>query len=313
MSDFQPLLDTLKQQTTTTDPGEYGYLLDALPSFLSEPQQVLDQIGNVYAQFQRDVLMRGEKLDDNKMSEVDSRYLDVMLARIEQLSDEPWSVSRPLQSRLMGSCRDNCVLLVSLLRHIGIAARLRYGFIHTCFNVHLPIIDHTIVEYRHETQGRWILVEPMLTSDYKASYKLDIDGTDLDESHFISAADAWKTIKQDHSKRLLFSGFKKSELWGAILIRNNVIKNLVASIEYEPLMWDCWGYVGKKLVNQEDIDKQIQLMDSLTMHDLRDDSEWQQAKQKYLADPELKIGDINCLSPHAGLYTIENRNQGITT
>lgn len=74
------------------------------------------------------------------------------------LNHQPLDVPREPQERIVGTCRHFAVLACALLRHQGIAARVRCGFA-TYFQP-AQGLDHWIVEHRDPTVPRWIRIDP---------------------------------------------------------------------------------------------------------------------------------------------------------
>ncbi len=62
----------------------------------------------------------GVELSDERRGESHLRPTDRMLDRLLAHDDRPLSAARPLDTRLVGTCRDFTVLLVALLRAKGI-------------------------------------------------------------------------------------------------------------------------------------------------------------------------------------------------
>src|SRR5262245_40353097 len=122
-----------------TDPSRYAYLLDDLPDDLEELCRVVQGIYIHYmvAQSSKSGVPRSH------LRQVDSRYVEVMLAQVIALSDRPLMEPRPVQRRFVGCCRDAALLLCAMLRHKGIPAIARAGFA-TYINIGAPSfnVDH---------------------------------------------------------------------------------------------------------------------------------------------------------------------------
>ena len=103
--------------------------------------------------------------------DLDNRYMEVILERISNRSEQPLTQARPPEKRFVGSCRDYALVLCSILRHKGIPARLRCGFDHY-FNVKPDLYDdHWVCEYRDEKGVRWKLVDANVDHIVKEKYK----------------------------------------------------------------------------------------------------------------------------------------------
>ena len=65
---------------------------------------------------------------------------------------------RKPENRLMLICRDNALLLASILKYRGIPARVRYGF--APYLIPGFHANHVICEVWNEKDNRWMLVDP---------------------------------------------------------------------------------------------------------------------------------------------------------
>jgi len=132
------------------------------------------------------------QVPEERRKELYLRSVPQMLGQILALDPSPLSVPRPPERRKVSICRDFAVLLVSMLRHQGIPARLRIGFA-GYFRAKRPRYwDHRIAEYWDEGLNRWVLVDAMVDGLHRKALGLKIDPLDIAaESPFILAGDAW--------------------------------------------------------------------------------------------------------------------------
>jgi len=94
-----------------------------------------------------------ERFEENQIRPA-GRLADVLLG----LDPAPLSELREPPRRVVGTCRHFAVLACALLRHRGIASRVRCGFA-TYFQPGQGL-DHWIVEYREDTSKRWVRLDP---------------------------------------------------------------------------------------------------------------------------------------------------------
>jgi len=120
-----------------------------------------------------------------RMPQVDSREVPVMLQTILDYSSAPLSKPREMDQRFVNCCRDFATLSVSILRHKGIPTRVRYGTA-TYFEPGY-FIDHAIVEFWDKDQNRWRRVDTQLDPHHDWG----VDPFDVSEDKFITGADGW--------------------------------------------------------------------------------------------------------------------------
>ncbi len=154
------VLDRYRQYGTFTDPGQYAYLYDHLPDSLADLCRV------IRSQF----INQGWELDRYRHQIPRERwnesikYPTVKSALEGLLSYDSRGLvkDRKVEHRLVLICRDQALLLASVLKHRGIPARVRYGF--------APNMPpgfhsfHVICEVWNANDRRWMLVDPSVES-----------------------------------------------------------------------------------------------------------------------------------------------------
>ena len=153
--------------------------------------------------------------------------LDALLAQ----DPAPLMVPRPAPRRVVGTCRHFAVVACALLRHRGIAARVRCGFA-TYFQPGRGV-DHWITEYRRD--GRWVRID----SEILGRSVLD-HPEELRTGEFLTGGEAWCAYRQGEIDAATF-GVHGTENWGPAEIRGNAVKDLAALNKVEMLPWDEWG------------------------------------------------------------------------
>ncbi|HEV7658052.1 MAG TPA: transglutaminase-like domain-containing protein [Mycobacteriales bacterium] len=144
---------------------------------------------------------------------------------------EPLTVARPPAQRVVGTCRHFAVLACALLRHQGIAARVRCGFA-TYFRSGQGL-DHWIVEYR--TDDRWVRLDAEILGGPVLA-----DAADLRPGQFLSGGEAWLAYRSGQIDAATF-GVDGTENFGPAEIKGNAVKDLAALNKVEMLPWDEWG------------------------------------------------------------------------
>jgi Transglutaminase-like superfamily len=178
---------------------------------------------------------------------------DLILALLA-LDQHPLNVPRKPERRIVGTCRHFAVLACALLRHHGVAARVRCGFA-TYFQPGQGL-DHWIVEYQNPTESGWIRVDPEILGS-------DILGraTHLARGDFLSGGEAWLAYRQGEIDGASF-GVYGTQNWGPAEIRGNAVKDLAALNKVEMLPWDEWGrmteaYDGKTGADYDELLDQL--------------------------------------------------------
>jgi len=149
------LLDFYCQYSSFTDPGEYAYLYKNLPDSLPELCRLIkSQFINPYE------LPKYEGQIPKERSNEIMKYPTVKLALEGLLSYDSSGLvqDRKPEDRLVLICRDNAILLASILKSRSIPARVRYGFApYLMPDFHA---NHVICEVWNEKDKRWMLVDP---------------------------------------------------------------------------------------------------------------------------------------------------------
>lgn len=149
----------------------------------------------------------GFTIPDKRKSETHLRSIERMLDRLLAIDDQPLSVARPVDKRLIGICHHFALLLVAILRAKGIPARYRCGF-GSYFNP--PYFEeHVVCEYWNALQARWVIVDPQFDKVWREKLEIDHDILDVPRDGFIMAGDAWVQCRSgvaDPSKFGIFKG-----------------------------------------------------------------------------------------------------------
>jgi hypothetical protein len=154
--------------------------------------------------------------------------------RLALLDREDWT-GLPPERRTSGTCRDFALMLCSLLRQRGVAARVRCGFA-TYFSDN-PFEDHWVCEYRIEGEGRWALADAQLDALMCDRLRITFDPTDLPAGMFLNAGEAWTAWREGRRDADVFGhGAAK----GAWFLRVNLMRDLLALNKQETSDWDAW-------------------------------------------------------------------------
>lgn len=227
-------------QSPVTQTGLADTALDALPSDLATLRAVSRQLVFHY-EGSGDFAANG--ISPNRISEIDTRYVDAMFALLQERGGPVSLRPRPPGERLVGCCRDFAVLFVAMARHKKIPARVRVGF--AAYFDPGWFHDHVIAEVWDKAQQRWRLIEPEIDDDHIAA----IDGTTIDPldvptDKFITAPRAWlltRAGEQDAERFVVAPDLQIPDTRGFWYLRHNLIHDLAALNKTEMLLWDEWG------------------------------------------------------------------------
>ncbi|QYX82370.1 transglutaminase-like domain-containing protein [Streptomyces akebiae] len=237
-------------QSAFTDPGDLAPLYADLPR---DPARL--------ARVARDLMIhRGEGgtfghavAPERLHDDAETRYLDDILRLVVERNDAPLSHRREPGDRFVGVCRDFSLLHCSLLRHIGVPARLRSGFA-TYFGENGFHADHVVTEYWDPARG-WLFADAQLTEPLVAdAWSIDFDPMDVPRDRFLVAGKAWRAIRAGEADPRTFGLHPPEEgpLNGEWFVAGNVRLDLAALNKVETLLWDIWGTEtepGRELVD----------------------------------------------------------------
>jgi len=223
------------QHSVITDPRENVHLFDGLPRDLLGLVKTVQGL-LVYIEWAKSYNMR---VPEERRQELYLRSVPQMLGHILALDPSPLPVPRPPERRKVSICRDFAVLLVSMLRHQGIPARLRIGFA-GYFGAKRPRYwDHRITEYWNEGLNRWVLVDAMVDDLHRKALNLKIDPLNItDDSPFISAGDAWRRCREGKADPEDFGDSPDDR--GMPPIRYALLHDLDALNKVELVGFDAW-------------------------------------------------------------------------
>ena len=166
------VLDFYKQYSPFTDPGEYAYLYETLPDSLTELCSVIrSQFIHPYAE-----LPKYRELIPKERGDESFEYPTVLsiLKGLVTYNSSGLTKDRKPEERLILGCRENAILLASILKYRGIPARVRSG--HVTYLRPGFHLSHTICEVWNEHENRWMLVDPSMV-------KIDFSREQFDFSH----------------------------------------------------------------------------------------------------------------------------------
>jgi hypothetical protein len=277
----QQILDFYSRPTAMTSGGKHAARFDELPNDVGELTRIIQGLG-LYEYVASDFY--GFTIPDKRKSETHIRPIGRMLDHLFALDDQPLSIPRPVDKRLIGICHHFALLLVAMLRAKSIPARYRCGF-GSYFN--RPFFEeHVVCEYWNAAEARWVLVDPQFDEVWRAKLKIDHDILDLPRDRFLIAGDAWVQCRAGEADSSKF-GIFKGDLRGLWFIAGEIVRDVAALNKMEMLPWDVWGAIPhpNELLN----DDRLAFFDRLAALTLSPDASFAQLRTLYEGDDRLRV------------------------
>jgi len=228
-------------QSATADPGRFARFYAGLPSDIEALVAIVqglivdkDFIG----------LYEVTLEEQERLGEVDTRYASDILERLIGKDDRSLGRPREPGARFVGSCRDYALLLCSMLRHVGIPARLRFGFATYFSRIPETFGDHCVCEYWNQALSRWVLVDANVDPVVKSKVGVTANAFDLARDQFVIASDGWKLARAGKVGPDRF-GVPSIKIQGLWFIRGSLMRDLAALNKVEMLPWDYWGLADR--------------------------------------------------------------------
>jgi hypothetical protein len=136
----------------STNPGDYIYLYNDLPKAL---ESLCDLV-----QYQLVHPWNGGPQPQGRHYEPRNNHrVQDMLGQLVQMNSAGLVIDRLLDERVIASCRENALLLTSILRYQGIPSRVRAGWVKYLSSDPSKFTDHWVSEVWREEEKRWLLVD----------------------------------------------------------------------------------------------------------------------------------------------------------
>jgi hypothetical protein len=203
-------------------------------------------------------------------------------ATLDAAGPGPLGERREPADRAVGVCRHFTVVATALLRAQGIPARGRVGFA-TYFQPGV-FVDHWVVEYWNEAQGRWVLTDAQIDAVQAAALKPDFDPLDTPRDRFILAGDAWRQCRTGAADPARFGIF---DMWGLWFVAHNLLLDVAALNNMEMLPWDDWGPMVAP--GEQPTAEQLALFDRLADLTLDPDARFAELRGLYETGPSLRV------------------------
>ena len=202
----EKILEFYKKTSLYTDLGLYTDFAKNLPNDINE--LCLLQRNQIIHPFDlSNEVMRNDSNspygDMMKVSKTSLRYendifptAQAVLAELLR-RDKNYSIDRKIEDKVHVCCREQTILLASILKSKNIPARARSGFAKYVSASGTQAGDHWITEYYSSTNKRWTLVDADIYFDKDI---LDFDLLDIPRQNFIFGAEAYLGIRENKFK-----------------------------------------------------------------------------------------------------------------
>jgi hypothetical protein len=286
-------LEYYRTQSPITEPGEYVGLFNDVPHDVSGLCRIAR--GLIFPIDAEELY--GYKIPEDRRREVDTRYVEEMLARIIELDDGTLSEPRVPENRFVGCDRDRTVLLCAILRYQGVPARIRDGFATYISGFDLGfIVRHIALEYWNVDEQRWCLVDPGQDDVLVAHNNIQFDPTDIPRDQFMAAGKVWQMCRTGKAKPDSFGEFPDTFLKGWWFIRNILVRDLAFLNKTELLLWDSWGDLMAP--EPEPTEEQLALLDEVATLTQAGNETFERMRTVYEGEAVLKVPSvITCYSP----------------
>jgi hypothetical protein len=230
----------------------------------------------------------GVEIPEERKRESHIRSVERMLDQIQALDDQPLSVARRPDKRLVGVCHHFVLLLVAMLRAKGVPARMRFGF-GSYFNP--PYFEeHQVCECWNAAGARWVLVDPQFDEVWrrqmKDHLKMEHDILDVPRDRFLIAGDAWAQCRAGRADASKF-GILKGDLRGLWFIAGELVRDGAALNKVETLPWDVWGAMPQP--NETLQPDQVAFFDRLAALTRTPDTSFDELRTLYDRDDRLRV------------------------
>lgn len=272
-----------------TTPGPYAHLYTNLPCDLD----ALCEIVNGLVVHDLWIGMGQLAISAEREKEANIRSVRVKLERIMEMDPRPLAEPRPFGERLFGNCRDQALLLCSFLRHCGVPARVRKGFL---TNAGPQNFDHAICQVWSENDNRWLTVDVQMDNMIRESDRLPPEAgayltmltpQDTPPESFMTGGQAWQKCRSEEADPLSFG--IEGDMWGLWMVRHNLLRDLLALNKYELVPWD--DIPGSLLIKDrpEPTPEQFDFLDHVAEVTADVDTQFAEVQRLYKTTPSLHV------------------------
>jgi hypothetical protein len=277
----QEILEYYSRPFAMTSAGKFDSMLAGLPKDVAALARLVQGL-EVYDVVASDFY--GFNIPDERKDEIHIRPIEEMLGRLLAIDDQPLTVARPIEKRLVSRCRNFLLFLLSIMRAKGIPARARCGF-GAYFNPGY-FEDHWVCEYWNAAEERWVLVDVQLDEVWREKLRIDFDILDVPRDRFLVAGDAWKRCRVGEADPSQF-GISFVNLRGLWFVAGNLVRDIAALNKMEMLPWDVWG--GQPKPDEQLSNEQLAFFDKLAALSREPDASFDELRKLYAENQNLRV------------------------
>lgn len=261
-------MTSFASHTLYSDPGRYAADLHALPA---EPREAAACLRSLTLHY-----VASQNVPEHREQDRQARWIQDILDILKTRSSQSLNQERPPETRFVGCCRDDALLLTAVLREYGRPARIRVGW-GPYLDPHF-IHDHVVTEWHDGT--RWIRGDPELPPE-----KFEFDTMDMPPGTFQTAGEAWLAFRAGTLDTNRY-GVAPGLYGGPPMLRDYVVRELAALTGHELLLWDNWGLMNTSF--EQMTERHLALLDEIA-HALaiENPGEW----QRLASHPDLRVPD----------------------
>ncbi len=235
-------------QSQISNPGRYSALFDTLPTNIIDLCTLLHTLllPTRYAE------ELGVDLSRIRTNETLIRTVESKLDRLLAFNSNPLTITREPNNRLVANSRDFSLLLISVLRHYHIPARLRCGFA-ACIEPG-AYTKHWIAEVWGEQEQQWQKVDCINQNAAFPTLSVKMNYLNLPDTAFLPPGLAWIRI---NSTGINSKKFQDGKLRGKNIVKNALVQDFLCLNRIEPLPNDHFKIANTKMQQLKGSEKQL--------------------------------------------------------
>jgi hypothetical protein len=281
------------RQSEITSPGEYAYLYEDLPANIPELCRVVQSL-LIHAFWIQDVRNYGvtalalKSSGRNLNREINTRSVREKLGLLATMDARPLNEHREADRRVVGNCRDYSVLLVSMLRHQGVPARVRSGTARYLRPEEGILEDHFVCEFWNSAEGRWQRTDAQIDEVQRTVFGLAFDTADLPAGEFLDAGESLHELKTGRTTPEKMGIF---EFRGWPYAQYKLVSDLACVSGTEVLAWERWG-ICERVASDELFREDQILLERISelLRELRASGDrFREARELFTSHPDLRI------------------------